>query len=99
MAPIGILRATLTVVALGVIAASEDAKAALDSYIATRPISTRSQSKAPLDLNSVKHSILAGKYTSPRPWNLSRASCPDSCTSLGLNASTWPVYSNVDRLD
>ncbi|KAJ6003519.1 glycoside hydrolase [Penicillium sp. IBT 35674x] len=103
MAPIAILRATLAVVALlanGVLAASGDAQAVLDSYIATHPISTRSnsQSKAAVDLTSVKNSVLAENYAS-RPWQISRAPCPESCTSLGLNASTWPVYTSVNRLD
>lgn len=102
MAPIGILRAILTAVTLisnGVIAASGSAEEALDSYLAAHPIVTRSQSKASVDLAAVKSSILAGNYTSSRPWDLSRASCPDRCTSLGLNASAWPVYNSVNRLD
>ncbi|KAJ5737959.1 glycoside hydrolase [Penicillium malachiteum] len=101
MKPFAIYRTALSLVALvatSVSAASDDAQAVFDSYISAHPISTRVASKSSVDLASVKASILAGNYTPSRPWDLSRELCPGSCTSLGVNASNWPVYTSVDRL-
>ncbi|KAJ5708299.1 glycoside hydrolase [Penicillium malachiteum] len=76
------------------------AREAMASFMSQYPISTRSaaQSQSTPDLTSLKAAALAGNFTLSQTWNNLHQSCPGSCSSLGLNSSTWPVYSQLSRL-
>ncbi|KAJ5724680.1 glycoside hydrolase [Penicillium malachiteum] len=76
------------------------AREAMALFVSQYPISTRSaeQSQSTPDLASLKAAALAGNFTLSQTWNTLHQSCPGSCSSLGLNSSTWPVYSQLSRL-
>ncbi|PWY73000.1 glycoside hydrolase [Aspergillus heteromorphus CBS 117.55] len=86
--------------ASGAVADSLNASAALQAYLSTHPISTRSApaSQSTTDLDSLKAAVLAGNFTPSRSWEFLRDPCPGSCTNLGTDSSAWPVYSSVSRL-
>lgn len=67
-------------------------RASISVKTATGPIRGR-----PSDLKSARAAVRSGNYTSQLHFP-GRERCPSSCSSTGLDASTWSVYGSLDRL-
>ncbi|KAF2634388.1 class V chitinase Chi100 [Massarina eburnea CBS 473.64] len=70
------------------------AASVLLSSISIRPVA-RTIPGIPTDLASARASILAGNHTS-LPHHQTRLQCPPSCSSVGVNTSSWFTYGSTD---
>ncbi|KAM5439760.1 putative chitinase [Microsporum ferrugineum] len=76
-----------------------EAREAASSYLASLSIAkTHSASFAePTDLASARAAVLAGGYSSKLYIEIMNR-CPTSCSSAGMNTSSWYTYHDIDRI-
>jgi chitinase len=94
----GILTEAFALAEIGTAVNSTAAEQAMQSFLSKYPISTRSESQSKLDRQALKEEVLSGNVSLPGPWESLLDPCPWSCSAIGMNSSSWPVYSHFGRL-